>query len=248
MDAFCLHTSAAQHNFSCHAMTQKTPQCSFLRDWCPFRNASDFLPMSMSGEPIRALKNLHSSDLTIYAVPWRDARHCFSGSILTVPTRSFSNLKLDVWRFALEWCWNDAFQVGWWSIPHPFWPCDVSWGPWVEFDDDMFHVNPGLFRGSACFPDCKPSAIWEQYDYSITVTGTSLKFFLHVESTSSQLTLGSILALLALPWRKVPLCRQLWLQPDSHAEHHVTTRTRIWKTYLRNFSEPWGNNNWPIPL
>lgn len=70
-------------------------------------------------------------------------------------------------------------------------------------------------------------------DYSITAlqhitaTGTSLKFSFMSNLQQSARPMARSFALLALPWRNLPFCRQRGLQPDSHAEHHVTTLTNI---------------------
>lgn len=66
-------------------------------------------------------------------------------------------------------------------------------------------------------------------DYSITATGTSLKFCFMSNLQQSARPMARSFALLALPWRNLPFCRQQGLQPDSHAEHHVTTLTNIQK-------------------
>ena len=195
--------------------------------------------MSKSSQSVRsALKNLHSSDLTIYAGDGMPDTAALAPSSLNpraaFPTSSWT-------RFALEFGMMVGCLVDWRAIllrfGHAMLHEGHAWNSIPIFN--IFHVNPGLFRGSACVPDCKPSAsiAWLQH-YSNR----------DVESTSSRLTLGSILALLALPWRHLPFCRQQGLQPDSQnttSPHWQTSKKYV---MLRNFSEPSGNDNWPIPL
>ena len=102
--------------------------------------------MSKSSQSVRsALKNLHSSDLTIYAGDG-NARHCCTGSILTESTRSFSNLKLDEICLGI---WNDGCLVDWRAIllrfGHAMLHEGHAWNSIPIFN--IFHVNPGLFRG-----------------------------------------------------------------------------------------------------
>ena len=210
-------------------------QCWLLRDWWPLRNASDFWPMSISSQYSQERFEKSPRIWSNHLRWWRDARHCCTGSILTESTRSFSNLKLD--EICLE-IWNDDCLVNWRAILLRFGHAMLHEGhAWNSIPiSNMFHVNPGLFRGSACVPDCKPSAIWQQHawlqHYSITATGTSLKFSFMSNLQQSARPMARSFALLALPWRNLPFCRQQELQPDSHAEHHVTTLTKHLKNML----------------
>lgn len=93
---------------------------------------------------------------------------------------------------------------------------------------NMFHVNPGLFRGSACVPDCKPSAIWQQYAWLQHYSNRDfIEVLLHVESTTVGSTHGSILCLACSALAKSALLQatgastwQSCRTPRHHTDKH----------------------------